>query len=554
MVATPQWKNAQPAVVKKVLKSILAFVGLVIIFNYWKEMAVPGRVYVSLNLLFSLLISFLFYVKTKRNQNPADVKIPFLNPLCQSREYVLLRVKALFLTAISLILILRTFIEIIPWQHSINLAPFGLFFVLVTLFILVFISNLEYNWLIRKGRFITQESSLSKRFEFEGYDMASENGDKKQSTKAYRKKRIKLRRLYRLLIEQTFGNILFKFWLPVFSVKINLGFDIIEHKTIISAMLTGVKREYIKQFIVLRSPRVWPYKMAYLVLLLWLTFSVSAFLFDLAPASVQNRPSDNIPAEVTKSNSPKAMAIRILQAINLDGLLPLLYQDVFIVPITMNDNEAKLVNETLLPGLIGTNKTTITCKAMQHDRPPTKEKPLNGAIATSNTDSNFVFNGTGQTDPKEINCSMAKNSSIGLHLYVYHLIVGLLLYLILKQVFRQRSILPYKNNLRKIDQLLSELSQTVEHKEKQQAWKFSNLVTAILPGGDKQKTTTSEPSDSRLIELKCLALLEDLQKSKISFFGIDLSLPNPEITFIFDELDKLADKGGTAERENTAQL
>jgi hypothetical protein len=98
------------------------------------------------------------------------------------------------------------------------------------------------------------------------------------------------------------------------------------------------------------------------------------------------------------------------------------------------------------------------------------------------------------------------------------------------------------------------LSQTVQEKQKSETWKFANLFRPVVPGGEKEQTTTSRPSDSRTIELKFLNLLESLQQKEVNIFGVPFSFPNPEINFVFDELDKLLDKSSSIERENVPRF
>ncbi|NQZ09792.1 MAG: ATP-binding protein [Algicola sp.] len=449
-----------------------------------------------------------------------------------TRECGLVKVKAYFLNMFSFLLVYCVVKQIeLSYFQSLELNT-GLIITVLSLFILVFLAYLEYDWIIRPSRLMTQEASLDKYEMADGQNIYLKNKISKGETKLQRtleEQRVIGRDSYRILAEQTIPHALLEFWLPVFSIKINLGFDVVDHKTIIGAMLTGIKKEYSKSFVSSASSRVMSYYLVFSFLFLWLVFNVSSIFFDL-------------PDTVQKDGDKHSLAVDLLQETNLDVLLPLLYQDLWFLSAKSSSNSKHL---------LGSNRHKVKCDLKSAFQTDSIKNLTTPSEITRATVQRLKTASEKSSEESMYHCNFAiPKSDEGFYLYIYHLIIAFIMLLSFKRFFRNRPLLPFKNNLTKINALLNELSNTVEKKRKSEPWKFSNLFTPLVADNQKEYTHTSQPIDSRTIELKFVTLLNDLQQTQLKLSGMLFSLPNPEITFVFDELDKLVDKSGSVEREN----
>ena len=272
------------------------------------------------------------------------------------------------------------------------------------------------------------------------------------------------RRTYLSLAVLTLPWIIYRTWLPVLPVSVNLGFDRLDHRQVIQAMLVGLRERYHR------------------TLLAW--------------------------------NSGFANLGRFL------GLLVLLALVTFLKPIIPPpepEREVQFWYEAL--SRIG-----------------------NARILDLNTDSShqmllFYFLP-----------SSSEGTSRTLYFSVLHLLLFLVLLLLGQWLLRQLPILPYKRNIQRIDDLLDSLLSRTKVTSSFHLWGPARWAYNLF--SDERRETERDPIDPRTVELAFLQILEDIQKGGFRFPGAarhHLTLPAPEITFIFDELDKLGTRGDPEE-------
>ena len=143
-------------------------------------------------------------------------------------------------------------------------------------------------------------------------------------------------------------------------------------------------------------------------------------------------------------------------------------------------------------------------------------------------------------DPSYMPCRWEELNPSGIHLNLYHLFLFFGLLVLSRNVLRRFPLLPYHQNLQRIDDLLDSMSARTKVTERPTIWEPARWIYSLV--ADRVRETEREPFDPRTIELAFLHILEDIQRGGVRMPGIarrHLNLPAPEITFVFDELDKL---------------
>ncbi|EDM79601.1 hypothetical protein PPSIR1_21274 [Plesiocystis pacifica SIR-1] len=131
----------------------------------------------------------------------------------------------------------------------------------------------------------------------------------------------------------------------------------------------------------------------------------------------------------------------------------------------------------------------------------------------------------------------------GVTVRLYHLLTFLVLYLIVRLIERQYSITPYSPLLKRLDEVLDSIAgrRGVSAHSSRMTLRGS-LGSLTTPHVVESKEF--EKSDPRTIEIALMQILEEMRAPRLPFISRrQLSLPAPEITFVFDELDKLGARG-----------
>jgi len=272
------------------------------------------------------------------------------------------------------------------------------------------------------------------------------------------------RRTYLSLAELTLPWIIYRTWLPVLPVSVNLGFDRLDHRQVIQAMLVGLRERYHRTLLAWNSGFANLGRfLGFLILLTLTTFVASNF--DFRDFSESWRSIRSI------LEFEKTIDIRVPPDLLLLDLLP----------------------------------------------------------------------------PSQSDASRRVYFSVRHALLFWG-------FLILGQwLLHKLPILPYKKNLQKIDDLLDSLLSRTRVTSSFHLWGPARWVYNLF--SDEKRETERDPIDPRTVELAFLQILEDIQKGGFRFPGAarhHLTLPAPEITFIFDELDKLGTRGDPAEARTSS--
>lgn len=135
-------------------------------------------------------------------------------------------------------------------------------------------------------------------------------------------------------------------------------------------------------------------------------------------------------------------------------------------------------------------------------------------------------------------------SSPGIRLY--HVATFFVLLALARWINRGIPLLPYRRNLEQIDALLNALTSKTARQSSRSMWERAKWVHSLF-SQQEQRTVETNPLDSRAVETAFIAILRDLTTPFWVLPGgrlMRLGLPTAEITFVFDEMDKLWDKSG----------
>jgi hypothetical protein len=302
------------------------------------------------------------------------------------------------------------------------------------------------------------------------------------------------RRAHRSLAELTLPWETYKSWLPVLPISVNLGFDRLDHRRVIQTMLVGLRECYHRTFLAWNSSFANLGRFLGLLALIILTALVSRPI--QAPKLVDDFPNKTyrVKAHGMLLDAPRmgAAAGREPGFGEKLWLTALKGYVVFSVPAPSHED---LLLFKLLP------------------RGPNPGDVVYGKRA----ELTLIYIG------------------------MYHVLIFLLFLFFGHLVIHRMPLLPYKQNLRRIDDLLDSLSARTKVTSSLNLWGPARWVFSIF-SDERIRETERDPVDPRTVELAFLQILDDVQKGGFSFPGAarhHLTMPAPEITFIFDELDKL---------------
>lgn len=290
-------------------------------------------------------------------------------------------------------------------------------------------------------------------------------------------------RLHRRFAELTLPWVVYKTWLPALPVAVNLGFDRLGHRQVIQAMLVGLRERYYRTFL---AWNCWFANFGRFV-----GFLVLLALVRLAGTAWFDSPTSGVAGLAVGAN-------RIwYEALFLD-----------LVPLSVKCRAEELVDgQSLLLDLLP-YRASESLEVLCRESTQSIGRPWMPA---------------------------------GLHFSASHLLLLVLFFFAGKWLLRRIPLLPYKENLRRIEDLLDSLSARTRVTFASSLWGPARWVHSVF-SDERLRETERDPVDPRTVELAFLQILEDIQKGGFRFPGAarhHLTMPAPEITFMFDELDKL---------------
>lgn len=326
-----------------------------------------------------------------------------------------------------------------------------------------------------------------------------------------------LRKRHRAYERASFVWHVCKAWMPSIVVKVNLGFDSLNHRGVTQAMLLGLRDAYRRKFLSWSSIYVLVGTFFGALILLFATQIVTNRAFSLPPsAHLENLavPSQANEcgllevwhaAEMKETKSPgnfnNSVPLRMCRIAPgfTSAMIPVFYYPLLEIPYGQDS-----VSEHLVFAMVDSNQSFP------------EFSPDLGLISPYSQTETITFR-------------------------VYHLAVIAILFLLSSIVFRANPFLPYQSTYRRIEGALASLTST-RTTRKRSIIPFSGTVQSLL-GQDVVSERNEAKSDPRSVELLFMSILEDIQNPGRMFpfaFGANDAIPTPEITFVFDELDKIS--------------
>lgn len=343
---------------------------------------------------------------------------------------------------------------------------------------------------------------------------------------------------YKILLKNSWLNTYISVWQPIIKIKINLGFDNIEHSNVIYGLLKQMQRQYVDCFLKLNNVRVLSTRAFIAIVIFVLSIQIGDSLFAFKkPASITQAPG------TTTVNKPLVEYIFGFELKHHMAIVDDYGED---IPCTPRQDEVveesaeklyiqytgpvKTINSSLFYGLFF-EMINIKIENPSDDQGSLKNSHFYYVLALLLNETIFPFQ-------KLRDQPLMLADSIPIPSYsirAYHFYIFLLIVLVYTMASRFFPILPYHYNNRQLKQVINRLTATQTESNAVSFGKFN----VQLPFARQQ---VFKPLGSRDIEQHFLEMITSLTANNKSLLGHLISIPTPDVTIIFDELDKL---GGT---------
>ncbi|MDY7094862.1 MAG: ATP-binding protein [Acidobacteriota bacterium] len=381
--------------------------------------------------------------------------------------------------------------------------------VLVVFSFLVLLHSCEYEWIVRPFHRHRVDRSFDPKVPAPHEDVLAGVEDHRS---AY---------TYRMLARTTFFWTLHKTWSPLLVSSVNLGFERLDHRRVVQAMLIDLRERYNRKFVAWNSV-IGNVIRVIKVLVLILVVAMAGRHWFKVP-DFESLPPARQAALCTGAATGYADACEIFRGhqgtggaaaalCNLDpdsGLFHLAYTNLVVGLNGMR--EAPYSTDNLLLGLL---------PYRENEYPPIGPET---AVADCQTSDLLPL------------------LRPGFELRLYHLVLLGLFYLLFRWVTTRLPLPPYRHTLARIDSVLDGLSSRRNLTSKQSRWGPIHWVRGFL-SNERVEQLEQEPVDPRITEIAFLTILRDINSSVLRLPGAQgqvVSLPTPEVIFFFDELDKL---------------
>ncbi|MEP7010059.1 MAG: hypothetical protein ABJC13_07030 [Acidobacteriota bacterium] len=358
-----------------------------------------------------------------------------------------------------------------------------------------FLYHIEYQWIVRP--FLAARSSLpivTHRPPGEGEG----NGGPDD------------RRRLRGLARMTIPWVLYRAWLPAITVSVNLGFETLDHRRVIQAMLVGLQARYRRLFLSWNSALANLARTIGLLLLLTLVGLVGGRCFKLPELP---RPAYTAQLDIAERDNYRHLCELLEGAQTGPGVTNL------VCTLPWGDAAVRVLYFNITEGLIWKdypalrNHLLLKVLPLQIHPWPEADRPF---------------------------------LTEGMSFRVYHLLIFVVLFIGSRWILRRLPFLPYRDVQRKIDAILDSLTASTSVTSRVGRWQPAQWLEGFMIG-ERVRQINQEPFDPRSVEFLFLHILEEIQEAAIRLPGARnqrFSLPVPEITFVFDELDKLGTRVG----------
>ncbi len=333
---------------------------------------------------------------------------------------------------------------------------------------------------------------------------------------------------FRKLERTTYVYLLCSFWMPSIVAKINLGFDALDHRGVIHSMLYSLRQEYNNKLLSWRSPYYLLIKLIWVCMLIFICSLIGRNALDF-PEINKNTINKKDGIYVTSDD----LTLDYCQLI-INHKIPVQYSENMLVEGACSSFPS--LTNTLVPAFYYT----------------LLEIPVwEGSNITEHFIEYFLHYNHGLPIMERSYKSNYKKFEIkqnqSLNLRVYHILTFILLIWFGKKLSTWINFFPYKKTFDEINEIIDDLNMRKKESRRTGRWSpvhFSNKAF----GKEVEAEFSRDERDPRAIELNFLNLLERMQNNTIKIpFVLSgrISVPTPEVHFIFDELDKITGMVGT---------
>lgn len=427
--------------------------------------------------------------------------------------------------------------------------------------------------------------------------------------------------LFRALEKASFPYFVAKTWLPSIFVRVNLGFDRLDHRGVTHAMLFGLSNAYRRRFNSWRSVYfVIGQSVLFLTILIIVVMAGRSF-FDmpyrpvamddikLTNALVSLRQDD----QSEQTNDPQANgAASIGSQDNLRGQGPVISRDVnnsrlsycrwlyqvqlerasaFSRPANMRNTQERILtskwqSQALVPQIACGFNESLADAAMPFFFAPLLYIDLNEVLDPSLPAKlalgSAFYHGHEVAEPEydarsgafrpifllthannglpvltergAANAESRERQAVQdrtLSIRVYHLVIFLILVYLIGFGRRHMPLLPYRRLQQRIEALTEALVQSHVSRRRPGRFGLTRMIGQVF-SDEAESENARDKLDPRSVELALMEILEDIQRYNQRSFMVSplsVSIPTPEVHFIFDELDKV---GGVVGADETA--
>ena len=429
---------------------------------------------------------------------------------------------------------------------------------------------------IRKGLLkIARKIGLFNSTNNKGY-LSANNDESSDNSRKRIKQNAEQIENFRAITKITFPWLVISAWMPTIIVRINLGFEVLKHQSVIFAMLHGMRTQYKRNlFSPLATSTLLINSVKFILLLLVVNMVAhySFGLYNLAEVDYNHtiNTSENSKVYVHFYNFDQTN-INYQQNFPETTARKIDYCDLLTTPPLKVSKRYE--SDENIRDSNSTNKaiwTKALCSAWPDFTnailPVLYLELIPIRIYTTSGDSReierFVFwlfhdhhslpEWVMEYDfeKKEFVPKFAANETISFR--VYHALLLLVILAIWRWFSSALPIAPYRRTLAQIDELLEKLTGKRSERRSRSYWAPVAYVRSLFMD-DKSSAVEQEMQDPRSVELGFMELLEDIRRSDIRLpFGVNAtaSLATPEITFVFDELDKISGSNSSGELNST---
>jgi len=413
--------------------------------------------------------------------------------------------------------------------------------------LLLLVGALEFSWIVRPGAPVREDASL--------WQPPKISRDQTSPSREHWEK-VARQQLVRDLTEKSFFSLVFGAWLPVLRVPVNLGFDDLDYKRVVDAMLAGLKNQYHFHFLNWRQPVVAAKKLLFLVLLAAFSLGIGSYLFETSSTDTaisESRLLENgeycdwalrpKSAGISGGERPVPRALWLACRTGGEWLIQILQWR----PLSSADNTGPLERveareapwtETCLrlPFLF---PTSCSAEGFPYLRLTPLRVDLSANFAAQGSDGSERVGAL--SDFGLISAVVPFDGHPVRGIRAYHLLTAFLLWLCIRGLARIFPFLSqHRESYRKITDLHEHLSSSIREELPPEVAGPVSFAASLFRHKVRQKTM--DPLDPRTVEVRFLGLLEELhdRELRLPFARQHLiSIPAPDVIFVFDELDKI---------------